>query len=187
MITASELRVGTVFKAGTEVLVVQKLEGTKTGRNMSVTKLRVKNLLTGTTAEAGYRLSDSFEEIELDIKKMNFQYSNGTTFHFMDNESYEQSEIEKEDLGDAPNFIWEGMDVEIVFYEGKPVSVKLPILVDREVVYCEPGIKGDTSGRSMKPAKLDTGYEIMIPLFCDIGEWIRVDTRDGTYKERVKK
>ena len=187
MITASELKVGTVFKAGTEVLVVQKLEGTKTGRNMSVTKLRVKNLLTGTTAEAGYRLSDTFEEIELDIKKMNFQYNTGETFHFMDNDSYEQFEIEKEDLGDAPNFIWEGMDVEIVFYEGKPVSVKLPILLDRQVVYCEPGIKGDTSGRAMKPAKLDTGYEIMIPLFCENGEWVRVDTRDGTYKERVKK
>lgn len=187
MITASELKVGTVFKSGTEVLVVQKLEGTKTGRNMSVTQLRVKNLLTGTTAAAAYRLSDNFEEIELDVKKMNFQYNTGDTFHFMDNETYEQSEIEREDLGDAPNFIWEGMDVEIVFYEGKPVSVKLPILVDRQVVYCEPGVKGDTSGRSLKPAKLDTGYDIMIPLFCDIGEWIRVDTRDGTYKERVKK
>ena len=186
-ISASELKVGTVFKSGTEVLVVQKLEGTKTGRNMSVTQLRVKNLLTGTTAAAAYRLSDNFEEIELDVKKMNFQYNTGDTFNFMDNETYEQSEIEREDLGDAPNYIWEGMDVEIVFYEGKPVSVKLPILVERQVVYCEPGVKGDTSGRSLKPAKLDTGYDIMIPLFCDIGEWIRVDTRDGTYKERVKK
>ena len=187
MITASELKVGTVFKVGTEVLVVQKLEGTKTGRNMSVTQLRVKNLLTGTTAAAAYRLSDTFEEIELDVKRMNFQYNTGDTYNFMDNESFEQFEIEKDDLGDAPNFMAEGMDIEIVFYEGKPVSVKLPILVERQVVYCEPGVKGDTSGKSLKPAKLDTGYEIMIPLFCDIGEWIRVDTRDGTYKERVKK
>ena len=186
MITASELKVGTVFKSGSEVLVVQKLEGTKTGRNMSVTKLRVKNLLTNVTAEAAFRLSDTFEEIELDIKKMNFQYATGDTFNFMDNESFEQSEIEKEELGDAPNFMAEGMDVEIVFYEGKPVTVKLPILVDRQVVYCEPGIKGDTSGRAMKPAKLDTGFDIMIPLFCEQGEWVRVDTRDGSYKERVK-
>jgi elongation factor P len=187
MIAASELRVGDCYKNGTEVLVVQKLEGTKTGRNMSVTKLRVKNLLTGVTADAAYRMSDTFEDVTLDTKKMNFQYSTGDTFHFMDNESYEQFEIEREELGDSPNFISEGMDVEIVFYEGKPVSVKLPILVDRQVVYCEPGIKGDTSGRSLKHAKLDTGYEIMIPLFCEQGEWIRVDTRDGTYKERVKK
>ncbi len=187
MIAASELRVGDVFKNGSEVLVVQKLEGTKTGRNMSVTKLRVKNLLTGTTAEAAYRMSDTFEDITLDVKKMNFQYSTGDTYNFMDNDSFEQFEIEKDELGDAPNYINEGMDVEIVFYEGKPVSVKLPILVDRQITYCEPGIKGDTSGRSMKLAKLDTGFEIMVPLFCEIDEWIRVDTRDGTYKERVKK
>ncbi|MEI8095379.1 MAG: elongation factor P [Spirochaetales bacterium] len=186
MLTASELKVGTVFKVGTEVLVVQKLEGTKTGRNMSVTQLRVKNLLTNVTAAAAYRLSDNFEEILLDNKKMNFQYATGDTFNFMDNESYEQSEIEREELGDAPNYMAEGMDVEIVFYEGKPVTVKLPILVDRQVVYCEPGIKGDTSGRSLKPAKLDTGFEIMIPIFVDQGEWVRVDTRDGSYKERVK-
>jgi len=187
MITASELKVGTVFKSGTEVLVVQRLDGTKTGRNMSVTQLRVKNLLTGVTAAAAYRLSDTFEEIELDVKKMNFQYSTGDSYAFMDNDTYEQSEIDKEDLGDAPNYMAEGMDVEIVFYEEKPVSVKLPILVDRQIAYCEPGVKGDTSGRSLKPAKLDTGFEIMVPIFCDQGEWIRVDTRDGSYKERVKK
>lgn len=187
MVTASELRVGSVFKNGTDVLVVQKLEGTKTGRNMSVTKLRVKNLLTGTTGEAAYRMSDRFEEIELDEKKVNFQYSTGNSFAFMDNESYEQFELDREDLGDAPNYLSEGMDCEIVFYEGKPVSVVLPIAVEREIVYCEPGIKGDTSGRAMKPAKLDTGFQTMVPLFCDQGEWVKVDTRDGSYIERVKK
>lgn len=187
MTTASDFRVGTVFKNGNEVLVVQKLEGTKTGRNMSVTNLRVKNLLTGSTAAVSYRMSDRFEEVTLDEKKVNFQYATGEDYTFMDNETYEQFELDKDDLGDAPNYLAEGMDCEIVFYEGKPVSVKLPVAVERQIKYCEPGVKGDTSGRTLKPAKLDTGFEIMVPLFCNIDEWIKVDTRDGSYMERVKK
>jgi len=119
---------------------------------------------------------------------MSLSYIDGDTYVFMDNETYEQVELPKDDLGDAPNYMTpeDQLQCEISFYEGRAVGVKLPIAVEREIKYCEPGVKGDTSGKSSKPATLDTGYEIMVPIFCDIGTRIKVDTRDGSYMERVK-
>jgi elongation factor P len=188
MITASELRVGTVFKSGAETLVVQKLQGTKSGRGAQVTKLRVKNILNDQTSELALNSSDKFEEAELDDKSVKLSYIDGDNWVFMDNETFEQIEILKEDLGDNAGYISpeDDITVEITFYEGKPIGMKLPIAITRTIVYCEPGIKGDTSGKSFKPAKLDTGIEISVPLFCDIGTKIKVDTRDGTYMDRVK-
>lgn len=188
MKTASELRVSDVFKSGNDIMVVQKLQGTKTGRGAQVTKLRLKNLLTGSTQDVALNSSDKFEEVHLDEKKMKLSYIDGDTWVFMDNETFEQLEIPAEDLGDNVGYLTpdDDIDVEITFYDGKPIGVKLPISVTRTIEYCEPGIKGDTSGKSLKPAKLDTGIEVGVPLFCDIGTKIKVDTRDGTFMERVK-
>ncbi|HOC30488.1 MAG TPA: elongation factor P, partial [Treponemataceae bacterium] len=107
---------------------------------------------------------------------------------FMDEETYEQFEINKEDLGDNVNYIALGDEftVELTFYDGKPVGVKTPIQVVREITYCEPGVKGDTSGKATKAATLDTGFVVQVPLFCDIGTKIMLDTRDGTFTERAK-
>jgi len=188
MITASQLRTNSVFKSGGDILVVQKLNGTKSGRGAQVTKLRVKNLLTGQTADLALSSSDKFDEVELDQKTVKLSYIDGDTFVFMDNESFEQFEISREDLGDNAGYIGPDyeMDIVVTFYEGKAIGVDLPIHVTRTIEYCEPGIKGDTSGKYLKPAKLDTGMEIGVPLFCDIGTKIKVDTRDGSFAERVK-
>lgn len=188
MIVASEFRVGSVFKSGTDILVVQRLLGTKSGRGASVTKLRVKNLLTGGTQDLAAGTSDKYEEVNLDEKTVKLSYLDGDNYVFMDQETYESVEITKEDLGDNAGYISPEDDilVEVTFYEGKPVGIKLPIAVVRTIEYCEPGIKGDTSGKSMKPAKLDTGIEIGVPLFCDIGTKIKLDTRDGSFIERAK-
>ena len=188
MITASELRVGYVFKSGNETLVVQKLQGTKSGRGAQVTKLRVKNILNGQTADLALNSNDKFEDVQLEEKSVKLSYVDGDNYVFMDNETYEQLEILKEDLGDNAGYITPDDDitVDITFFEGKPIGMKLPISITRTIVYCEPGIKGDTSGKSFKPAELDTGITVSVPLFCDIGTKIKVDTRDGSYMDRAK-
>jgi elongation factor P len=188
MLTASQLRTNTVFKSGNDILVVQKLQGNKTGRGAQVTKLRVKNLLTGQTQDLVLNSSEKFEDITLEEKSMKLSFIDGDNYVFMDNETYEQYEISKEDLGDNAGYMVpeDEMDVKVTFYEGKAIGVTLPTAVIRTIQYCEPGIKGDTSGKAFKPATLDTSLTVNVPLFCDIGTKIKVDTRDGTFIERVK-
>ena len=121
-------------------------------------------------------------------KNVKISYIDGDDFHFMDQETYEDVMLSKEDLGDNAGYISpdDDYDVTITYYEGKPVGVKLPINVVRVITYCEPGIKGDTSGKSLKPATLDTGMEVRVPLFCNTDDKIIIDTRDGSFVERAK-
>ncbi|MGO8694746.1 MAG: elongation factor P [Rectinemataceae bacterium] len=188
MLMTSDIRGGTVFKAGNDVVVVQRMLGIKGGRNGQVKRLRVKSILTGQTAELGLDMGEKFEDVQLDYHKMKLSYVDGETWVFMDQESFEQYELTKDDLGDIAGYMTpeDDFEVEVAFYEGKPVSVTLPTAIVRTITYCEPGIKGDTSGKSTKPATLDTGIEVAVPLFCDIGTKIMFDTRDGTFIERAK-
>lgn len=153
-----------------------------------VTKLRVKNIVTGQTQDLGLDAGEKFDEVDLDEKTMKLSYIEGDTYVFMDQETYEQLEMTKEDLGDNAGYLSpdDDIDISITFYEGKPVGVKLPVNVTRTITYCEPGVKGNTSGKTFKPATLDTGIEVNVPLFCNEGERIVIDTRDGSFVERAK-
>lgn len=188
MLAASELMVGVCFMNGNDPMIVQRLLGNKSGRGSMVFRMRIKNIVTGQTMDAGFDSSEKFQEVDLDIHKAKLSYIDGDNYVFMDEETYEQFEINKEDLGDNVNYIALGDEftVELTFYDGKPVGVKTPIQVVREITYCEPGVKGDTSGKATKAATLDTGFVVQVPLFCDIGTKIMLDTRDGTFTERAK-
>ncbi len=188
MVVTSQLKTGSVFKSGNDVLIVQRMLGQKGGRAGIVTRMRVKNILTGQTSDLALDSGEKFEEVILDLHKMKLSYIDGDTFVFMEQETFEQYELTKEDLGDNAGYITPEDDfaVEITFYEGKPVGVVLPTAVERTIEYCEPGVKGDTSGKTFKPARLDSGIEAMVPLFCEIGTRVRIDTRDGSFIERVK-
>jgi elongation factor P len=188
MVLTSQLKVGSVFKMGDDLLAVTKMQGNKSGRGAQVVKFRVKNLITGGTQDIALNGGDKFEEVDLDVRKTSLSYIDGETFVFMDNDTYEQIELSREDLGDNAGYILpeDEMEVGITFYEGKAIGMKLPVAVIRTISYCEPGIKGDSSGKSLKPATLDTGLETMVPLFCEIDSKIKVDTRDGSFVERVK-
>jgi len=188
MLAASELKVGVCFMNGNDPMIVQRLLGNKSGRGSMVFRMRIKNIVTGQTMDAGFDSSEKFQEVDLDIHKVKLSYIDGDNYVFMDDETYEQFEINKEDLGDNVNYIALGDEftVELTFYDGKPVGVKTPIQVVREITYCEPGIKGDTSGKATKSATLDTGFVVQVPLFCDIGTKIMLDTRDGSFTERAK-
>ena len=188
MLMTGDIRGGTVFKVGNDVVVVQRMLGIKGGRNGQVKRLRVKNIITGSTSELGLDMGEKFEDVSIDYHTMKPSYMDGETWVFMDQESFEQYELTREDLGEAADYMLpeDDIEVEVGFYEGKPVSVTLPINIVRTITYCEPGIKGDTSGKSTKPATLDTGFEVQVPLFCDIGTKIVFDTRDGSFVERAK-
>jgi elongation factor P len=185
MKTAQELRVGNVFMVGNDPMVVLKAEYSKSGRNSSVVKMKFKNLLTESPSEAVYRADDKFDVVVLDKKEVTFSYFADPMYVFMDSE-YNQYDVEAETMSDALNFLQDGMECEVVFYNGKPISVELPNSVVREITYTEPAVKGDTSGKVMKPAKINTGFELPVPLFCEIGDKIEIDTRTLEYKNRVK-
>jgi len=185
MKTAQELRVGNVFMVGNDPMVVLKAEYSKSGRNSSVVKMKFKNLLTESPSEAVYKADDKFDVVVLEKKEVTYSYFGDPMYVFMDSE-YNQYEIEAETMVDALNFLEDGMECEVVFYNGKAISVELPNSVVREITYTEPAVKGDTSGKVMKPAKIATGFELPVPLFCSTGDKIEIDTRTLEYKNRVK-
>jgi len=184
MKTAQEVRVGNVIMVGTDPMVVLKAEYSRSGRNGSVVKMKMKNLLTESAKETVYSADDKFEQILLDRKEVNYSYFADPMYVFMDGE-YNQYEIEAESMGDAINYIEDNMPCEVVFYNEKAISVELPNTIVREVVYTEPAVRGDTSGKVMKPAKINTGFELPVAAFVEIGDKIEIDTRTNEFKKRA--
>jgi elongation factor P len=184
MKTAQELRAGNVVMVNDQPLVVQKAEYTRSGRNGSVVKMKFKNLLTDSPSEAVYKADDKFDQIILDRKECSYSYFADPMYVFMDAD-YNQYEVEKDNLGDAINYIEDGMTCEVVFYNDKAISVEMPNSVVREVIYTEPAVRGDTSGKVMKPAKINTGFELPVAAFIEIGDRIEIDTRTHEFKRRV--
>ena len=182
---AQEIRVGNVIMVGKDPLVVQKAEYNKSGRNASVVKMKLKNLFSGAPSETVYRADEKFEVVVLDRKEVAYSYFSDSSYVFMDAE-FNQYEVDKENLADALNYLEEGMECELVLFNEAPVSVQLPQMVIREIVYTEPAIRGDTSGKVLKPAKLKNGFVVQVPLFCATGDKIEIDTQTGEYRSRKK-
>jgi elongation factor P len=182
---AQELRTGNVVMIGSDAMVVQKTEYNKSGRNAAVVKMKLKNLLTGAGMESVYKADDKFDVVLLDRKEVTYSYFADPMYVFMDAD-YNQFEVEAEMMGDALNYLEDGMPCEVVFYNEKAISVELPTTLVREITYTEPAVKGDTSsGKVLKNAKLNTGFELQVPLFCNIGDKIEIDTRTHEYRSRA--
>jgi elongation factor P len=181
---AQDIRAGNVIMVGKDPMVVQKAEFNKSGRNASVVKMKLRNLLSGSGAETVYRADEKFDVVQLERKEVSYSYFSDPMYVFMDGD-YNQYEVEKENMGDALNYLEDGLNCELTFYDGKAISVELPTSVVREVTYTEPAVKGDTSGKVLKPAKLATGFLVQVPLFVTTGDRIEVDTRTGEYRRRV--
>ena len=183
---AQELRSGNVIMVGGQPLVVQKTEYNKSGRNAAVVKMKLKNLLSGNPSEAVYKADDKFEVVVLEKKEASYSYFADPMYVFMDAD-YNQFEVEAENMTDALKYLDDGMACEVVFYDGKAISVELPTALVREVEYTEPAVKGDTSGKVMKPARIKpTGFELQVPAFVEIGDKIEIDTRTDEYRSHTK-
>ena len=181
---AQELRVGNVITQNEQPLVVLKAEFNKSGRNASVMKMKLKNLLTGSVTETVYKADDKFDVVVLERKEVTYSYYSDPMYVFMDAE-YNQYEVDADGMTEALNYLQDGLPCELVLYQGRPISVELPSSVVREIIYTEPAVRGDTSGKVLKPAKINTGFEVQVPLFCATGDNIEIDTRTGEYRRRV--
>jgi elongation factor P len=181
---AQDVRAGNVVMVGNDAMVVLKAEYNKSGRNSAVVKMKLKNLLTGSGTETVYKADDKFDVVQLEKKEVTYSYFADPLYVFMDGE-FNQFEVEKESMGDALNYLDDGMPCELTIYNERPISVELPTSLVREIIYTEPAIRGDTSGKVLKPAKLSSGFEIGVPLFVAQGDKIEIDTRTGEYRRRV--
>ncbi|EQD27947.1 elongation factor P [Ferrovum myxofaciens] len=181
---AQEMRVGNVIMVGKDPLVIQKAEYNKGGRSSAVVKMKLRNLLTGAASETVFKADDKLDQVILEHKEATYSYFADPSYVFMDHE-YNQYDMDKDSLGDAFNYLEDGMACEITLYEGRAISIQLPSSVVREIDYTEPAVRGDTSGKVLKPATLKNGHKIAVPLFCETGDRIEIDTNTGEYRRRV--
>lgn len=185
MLDISQVKLGTVVKLNGEPYTVIQAAQKQVGRGGSIKVLKLKNLISGSVLEKTIKGNDKMEEADLERGKATFLYVQDNEVYFMNSESYEQFSIEKENVGDASNFLKDGTDVNVLYFEGKPVSVQLPAKVDLKVTSAPPGVKGDTAGTATKVITLETGYECNAPLFIKEGEVVRINTETGEYVERA--
>ncbi len=180
---AQEIRAGNVIMNGKDPMVVLRTEYSRGGRNAATVRMKLKNLLNSSGTELVFKADDKMDQIVLDKKDCTYSYFADPMYVFMDPD-YNQYEVEAENMGDAIQYLEDGMSVEVVFYDGKAISVELPTTLVREVT-TEPAVKGDTSGKVLKPAKIATGFEIAVPLFVESGDKVEIDTRTHEYRKRV--
>ena len=185
MITAGDLRKGITFEYEGKIYVVVEFLHVKPGKGAAFVRTKLKNIVTGQVIEKTFNPVEKFEKAHIERKEMAYLYNDGDLYYFMDNETYEQVPLNKEQVEDALLYITENMNVTIQFYKGAAFSVEPPNFVELTIVECEPGVQGDTSKAGNKPATVETGLVLQVPLFVNNGERIRIDTRTGTYMSRA--
>ncbi len=187
MISAGDFRNGVTFEEDGNVLQVVEFQHVKPGKGSAFVRTKTKNVITGAVVEKTYNPTAKFPTAFIERKDMEYTYSDGDLYYFMDSETYEQVPINKKDLSDNFRFVKENMVCKILSYKGNVFGVEPPNFVELQVTHTEPGFKGDTATNATKPATLETGAEVRVPLFIDEGEVIRIDTRTGEYMERANK
>jgi len=185
MISAGDFRNGVTFEMESQVYRVVDFQHVKPGKGAAFVRTKLKNVITGSVLEKTFNPTEKVEEAQIDRKDMQYLYNDGEIYYFMDSETYEQLPLNKEELGDTLKYLLDNMIVKILSYKGKVFGIEPPMFVELEVTYTEPGFKGNTSTGTLKPATLETGYTVNVPLFVEIGDKVRIDTRSGEYMERV--
>ena len=185
MISTSELKPGVTVVIDGELYVVVEYQHVKPGKGGAFVRSKLRKMKTGAVIERTFRVGEKFQDAYIEKRKLQYQYRSGETYHFMDLNSYEQVSFEEKIIGPGAGFLKENMEIEGEFYEGELIGLELPIFVDLVIESTEPGIRGDTSKAGNKPAKLETGAMVQVPLFVDSGDRIRIDTRTGSYVSRA--
>ncbi|WP_456387289.1 elongation factor P [Desulfolithobacter sp.] len=186
MYSASDLRKGLKIQIDGEPYIITEFEFSKPGKGQALYRTKMRNMITGNQFTQTYRSNDKFEKPDLEERKMQFLYSQGDEYHFMDLNSYEQYVLSRDQIGDNINFLVDNMEVHVLFFGDRPIDLNLPIFVNLEVVKADPWVKGDTSGSDSKPVTVETGYVLQVPPFVEKGDKIQIDTRSGEYITRVK-
>ncbi len=185
MIDVNELRKGVTFEMDGELYRVLEYQHHKPGRGKAVIRTTIRNLRSGTTIEKRFLSGDRVQDIRLDHRAVQYLYRDGDLYYFMDTETYEQPALSAALLGEAVNYLTDGLILELSTYEGEPLGIELPVTADLKVAETDPGFRGDTASSATKPATLESGLVVQVPLFIEVGEVVRVDTRTGTYLTRV--
>ena len=185
MISAGDFRNGLCFEMDDQVYQVVEVQHVKPGKGAAFVRTKYKNVKTGSVVERSFNPNEKFEQAQLTRQDMQFIYADGDLYYFMDQETYEQTPIHQDKIGDGIKFLKEEMVCKVVSYKGDIFQVELPITVVLEITECEPGVKGDTANNASKYATLETGAVVKVPLFVNQGEKIKVDTRTGEYLERA--
>ena len=185
MIDAGQLRKGIAIQLDDRLFQVVEYTHIKIGRGSAQVKLRLRDVRSGGVVERAFQATERFEPAFLEHREVQFLYSDGDAYHFMDNESYEQTELTPEKLGDAVKYLKDGLTLEMLVHEADIVSVELPVAVELTVTETEPGFKGNTASGGSKPATLETGVVVQVPLFISVGDVLKVDTRTGQYLEKA--
>ncbi|MBF0490562.1 MAG: elongation factor P [Candidatus Omnitrophica bacterium] len=170
-----------------QLYFVTELTHVKPGKGSAFVRVRLKNIKTGAVLERTFRTAETLDEADLERRRMQYTYASGDDYHFMDQTSFEDTVISKDMIGDGIRFLQDNMEVETILYKDKVVKAEIPTFIVAEVTEADPGLKGDSSKAGYKPAKIDTGASVSVPLFINPGETIKVDTRTGIYVERVNK
>ena len=182
---AGEFRNGVTFELDGNVLQVIEFQHVKPGKGAAFVRTKMKNVITGAVTERSFNPTDKVEEAFVERRDMQYLYNDGDLYYFMDTETYEQEPVSKETLGDDFRFVKEEMMCKILSYKGKVFAVEPPMFVELEITETDPGFKGNTATNTLKPAIVETGAEVKVPLFINEGELIRIDTRTGEYMERA--
>jgi elongation factor P len=185
VISTSEFRSGAKIEISGEPFIIVDYQHVSPGKGGSFVRTRLKSLKTGNVLERTYRSGEKFDEPDIEEKEMQFLYTQGSVYHFMDTTSYEQLAFEKDQLGDSRDFLKENMLAKILIYKGKPLTVEVPMFVTLKIVQTDPGVRGDTATGGNKPAVLETGATIKVPLYLEEGDVIKIDTRTHAYVERA--
>ncbi len=185
MYTTSDFRKGLKIEMEGEPFVIVECQHVKPGKGAAFVKTRIKSLISGNVRDINFRSGDKVDTPNLELKEMQYLYSEGEEYHLMDQNTYDQVMITRDKLGESADYLQENIIVKVMYHNDHPIGVDLPIFVELKVAHTEPGVKGDTASGATKPATLETGKTIQVPLFITEGELLRIDTRTGEYVERV--
>lgn len=185
MIDVNALRKGVTFELDGQLFVVLDYSHNKPGRGNATIRTKLRNLKSGANIERTFQSGDRVQDIRLDHHQVQYLYKDGDHYYFMDNETYEQTPLDAKVLGESVNYLKENLEVKLTFYEGQPLDIELPTAVELKIVESEAGVRGDTATGANKLATVETGLKVQVPLFVNVGDRIKVDTRTGEYLTRV--
>lgn len=187
MYETSDFRRGLKIEMKGDPWVIVDFQHVNPGKGAAFTRTKIRNLRTGQVLEQNIKSGDKVAKPDVEDREMQFLYRDGEGFHFMDTANYEQVQLQPEDVGEVADFLIDNMNIQVLFFQGKPIAVEPPNFVELKVVETQPGIRGDTATGGSKPAKMETGLVVNVPLHINEGDILRIDTRERVYLDRVNR